>query len=230
MGAETIDYSALISDLEAKRSAIDNALAAIRLAQSIGALGQAGEGGVVPSLTVPSITGGEVPAGAFLGKSIPEAAKLYLAIVKRKQTSKDIAEALMKGGIESRSKSFNTQVHSILDRASKAGSGIVKLDRSFWGLVEWYPAGVRAGLSQEKRGGRSNGKRRKPKTPAPTGALGAQERITSFLGGKGYMTPKDIAERTGLKIQTTHLLLGKLVNSNQVDKSPDRHYKLASTG
>jgi len=227
MGAETFDYTTIIADLEAKKAALDAAIVAFRMAQAMGALGPTGDY-TAPNLLSPSVSGGEVPAGAFLGKSIPEATKLYLAIVKSKQTSRDIATALLKGGIESRSKSFSTQVHSILDRASKSGSGIVKLDRSHWGLVEWYPAGVRAGLSQEKRVGR--GKRRKAKQSQPVApGLGAQERIISFLHGKGYVSPKDIADRTNLKIQTTHLVLGKLVNSKQVDKSPDGHYKIAAT-
>ncbi len=232
MGAETFDYTTIIADLEAKKAALDAAIVAFRMAQAMGALGPTGDYSAPPNLLSPSISGGEVPAGAFLGKSIPEASKLYLAIVKSKQTSRDIAAALLKGGIESRSKTFSAQVHSILDRASKTGSGIVKLDRSHWGLVEWYPVGVRAGLSQEKRGTRN--KRRKSKASAnagkqpPASGPGAQERILSFMQGKGYVSPKDIAERTSLKIQTTYLLLGKLVNSKKLDKSPDGHYKIAA--
>jgi hypothetical protein len=147
MATEPFDYAAVISDLEAKRAALDATIGSLRAAQALGALGQSGEGSSMGNTLVPSISGGEVPAGAFFSKSIPEAAKLYLAIVKRKQTSREIAEGLKKGGIESKSKSFNAQVHSILDRARKAGTGIfVKLD-GHWGLAEWYPSALRAGAA-----------------------------------------------------------------------------------
>jgi hypothetical protein len=230
MGSETIDYTTIIADLEAKKSALDAAINAFRLAQAIGALGQALESASVPSLVAASSVAGEVPAGAFLGKSIPEAAKLFLAIVKSKQTSRDIAAALLKGGIESRSKSFGTQVHSILDRASKSGSGIVKLDRSHWGLVEWYPAGVRAGLSQEKRGKRRISKSSKrAKKEQATNGMGPQATILNFMQGKGFLAPKDISAHTGIKIQTTCLLLSKLAASKKLDKSADGHFKTSST-
>jgi hypothetical protein len=44
---------------------------------------QDGEGEARPGQrrSKPAIHGGEIPAGAFLGKSIPEAAELYLSIV-----------------------------------------------------------------------------------------------------------------------------------------------------
>src|SRR6266852_4822406 len=110
MGVEQMDYAAIVADLEAKRNALDQTIAAFRAAHALGALGQAGEfplppNGLVPSVFgpstfVPSVTGGEVPAGAFLGKSIPDATKLYLEIVKKKQTSREIAQALHKGGME----------------------------------------------------------------------------------------------------------------------------------
>src|ERR1700747_306325 len=99
MGMELLDYAAILADLEAKKSALEQAIASFRQAMASGALGQMTEGGIVPSLGT-SFSGGEVPAGAFLGKSIPEAAKLYLEIVKKKQTTREIAEALQKGGME----------------------------------------------------------------------------------------------------------------------------------
>src|SRR5438552_9486563 len=147
MGTEHMDYAAILADLEAKRNALEATIASFRNALAHGALGQAGEippssngltSGVYPSTLALSISGGEVPAGAFLGKSIPDATKLYLEIVKKKQTSKEISDALQKGGMETNSKNFPQMVHSVLDRARKANTGIVKLDRSHWGLAAWY--------------------------------------------------------------------------------------------
>jgi hypothetical protein len=100
MSAEKIDYAHVLADMEARRTALDAAIASMRAFLS----GQLGDAAMATSTTSPSVPGnGEVPAGAFLGKSIPEAAKLYLQIVKRKATSRDIAEALRRGGMESTS-------------------------------------------------------------------------------------------------------------------------------
>src|SRR5579863_6215867 len=123
---EMFDYTAIIADLEAKKAALDATITAFRAAQAAGALGQPGDASVSPSLAAPfAASGGEVPVGAFLGRSIPEAAKLCLQIVKRKMTTREIADALKKGGIESTSKSFPMIVHSILDRASKGPSSSI---------------------------------------------------------------------------------------------------------
>jgi len=231
MGSEPIDYAAILADLENKKAAIEQAIISLRAVLSMGAIGKAmGDGmnmsdSVTMSMT-PAGIGGEVPQGAFLGKSIPEAAKLYLAIIKRKQTSSEIAAALLKGGIESTSKNFKFQVHSILDRARKSGAGIVKLDKSHWGLAEWYPASLRGIGGAEKRPARP--KRRKIKQTLPPGTLGPQERIIQFLSGKGFVAPKDVASHTDLKIQTVYLVLSKLVAAKKLEKSPDGHYKIAS--
>src|SRR3984957_13537813 len=136
---EPFDYTAIIADLEAKKAALEATLTGLRAAQAVGALGQPGD---APSGGITALpfgaNGGEVPVGAFLGRSIPEAARLCLQIVKRKMTTREIAEALKKGGIESTARNFPGQVHSILIRASKpSDSPIMKLDRSFWGLAEW---------------------------------------------------------------------------------------------
>jgi hypothetical protein len=228
-----LDYAAFLADLEAKKAVLERAIASVRAVMNGGALAvSVGDSmSMTDGLSVSVMPAGEVPRGAFLGKSIPEAAKLYLAIVKSKQTSRDIAEALLKGGIESRSKTFSTQVHSILDRASKGGSGIVKLDKSHWGLVDWYPAGVRAGLSQEKRGKRRVSKRmpKREKKEQPASGLGPQATIINLLKGGGFISAKDISQHTGIKLQTTHLLLAKLLAAKKLEKSVEGGYKLGST-
>src|ERR1700679_3542787 len=76
MSAEQqIDYSAVLADMEAKRTALDAAIASMRKFLN-GQAGGSSTGESVPgSASFPS---GEIPTGAFLGKSIPEAATLYL--------------------------------------------------------------------------------------------------------------------------------------------------------
>jgi hypothetical protein len=239
MSAESIDYSAIIADLEAKRAALDATIGAFRAAQALGALGQPGEASGTTTMSF-SASGGEIPVGAFLGKSIPEAAKLCLTIVKRKQTSAEIAEGLKKGGIESTAKNFAGIVHSILSRASKSGSGILKLDRSYWGLADWYPAGMRGGAPVEKkartkkrraRAGQmkagakatSNGEQSKPKALGS----GAVSRIAEVLRRQpgNELSPEEIATPANVSVQVARMMLGRLVAGKQAEKTGSGKYR-----
>jgi len=231
---EPFDYTAIIADLESKRAALDATITAFRAAQAAGALGQAGDMPAGATLAVPfGASGGEVPVGAFLGRSIPEAAKLCLQILKRKMTSREIAEALKKGGIESTAKNFPTIVHSILDRASKGSSGIVKLNSS-WGLAEWYPAGLRSGAAEKRPKAKKGRKSKKVKSADKTASNGKgespdglQERIFKLLRAKpgAELAPSEIAASLGVRVQTIHFLLGKLAYRKQAEKTTEGKYK-----
>ena len=73
MAAEVIDYEAVLADLEAKKAALDSAIAGIRQMLSLGAqsgAGQAGRG--ADSVSVESDT--------FFGMSIGDAAKKFLSL------------------------------------------------------------------------------------------------------------------------------------------------------
>jgi hypothetical protein len=229
---ETLDYSAVLADLEGRKAAIERAIASLRAVMASGVLiGRvAGDSASVSF----GVHGGDVPVGAFLGKSIPEAAKLCLQIVKRKLTSREIADYLKKGGIESSSKNFPIQVHSILTRAAKPStSQLLKLDRSYWGLADWYPAGMRSSAPTEKRG---NDKKRgrKFKTSEPKSKVasqkateGTQDRILHELKanpGKEF-APADLAATLGVRVQTVHFLLGKLAYKKQAERTEGGKYK-----
>jgi hypothetical protein len=248
MGNEPMDYAVIVADLEAKRNALDQTIAAFRTALAIGALGQHSD--LQPSNTlvpngfgntfVSSITGGEVPAGAFLGKSIPDAAKLYLEIVKKKQTSKEIADALQKGGMETNSKNFPQMVHSVLDRASKADSGIVKLDRSHWGLATWYPASLRSAGKYQGRGtgrkkprkGKVAAKAGKPPlllagpSAAPVATAKANDRAVEYLQTQPHAehSLESVGHHLGIGLKGTRLILGKLVKAGKVRMSAPGMY------
>ncbi len=238
MGIEQMDYAAILADLEAKRAALDATIASFRNALAHGALGQAGDvppatNGTAPSTYLPSMTGGEVPAGAFLGKSIPDAAKLYLEIVKKKQTSKEIAEALQKGGMESTSKNFQQMVHAILDRARKANFGIVKLDRSHWGLAGWYPAGLsRTNVKLPKRTGRKKARKGKSAVQEaahaalPAGKKKANERALEYLRSKPQTEHSldEIGQHLGMGVKGARLILGKLVKAGKARMSAPGMY------
>src|ERR1700678_661330 len=145
MSTQPFDYLAIVADLEAKKAAIEATLASLRSAMATGALGQSGD---APATTFlggsPSapMYGGDIPDGAFLNKGIPEATKFYLEIVKKKQTSSEIAAALRKGGMESTSSDFIGVVKAGLNRARKLPSSPLLKLGSHWGLKSWYPKGI----------------------------------------------------------------------------------------
>jgi hypothetical protein len=247
MSNKTLDYVAFLADLEAKRAALDNTIAAFRNALVHGTLGEIGElpvsiDGVVATTYSPlSANGGEVPAGAFLGKSIPDATKLYLEIVKKKQTSAEIADALRKGGMETNSKNFPQMVHSVLDRARKANTGIVKLDRSHWGLAAWYPASLRVNVSHEKRATKKkSARKRKPpnsdsQNPKAQPGLEqaapkkANERALELLHshlGKVF-TLEEASSHLGIGEKGVRLILGKLVKGGKVEKTTEGGFRAA---
>lgn len=234
----TLDYAAFLADLEAKSGALDQLIASLRAVMAAGALTTSGSGPFVPlgDLMRTGAPGGEIPTGAFLGKSIPEAAKLCLQIVKRKMTTREIADALLKGGIETTSKNFPTILYTILFRASHAGMGIVKLDKH-WALADWYPAAMRTAQPQEKRKtatkraskakSKAKAKEQQPieKAVEPSPQQPVQERIVQALRSKPEITAQDIASSVGARIQTVHLVLAKLVNQKRAEKTAGGKFK-----
>lgn len=240
---KTLDYGMFLADLEAKRAMLEQAIASVRAVMASGALVSVGDSmpAMADSVSV-GLHGGDVPVGAFLGKSIPEAAKLCLQIVKRKLTSREVAEFLKKGGIETAAKNFPTQVHSILTRAAKSHtSPILKLDRSHWGLADWYPAGVRSSaVGTDKRTTKTKKARKaRPKNvskvqsvdrKAPAGEGGVQERILQQLRAKpdAALAPAEIAAALGVRVQTIHFVLGKLAFRKQAERTTEGKYKAAA--
>jgi len=245
MSTDPIDYAAILADLEAKKAAVEAAIATLRSARAMGALGQSTDAGGAISVGggIPSLVGGEVPEGAFLEKSIPEAAKLYLEIVKKKQTTRQIAEALHKGGMESTtSKNWLKIVHAALVRSRKSGA-LVKVG-THWGLAGWYPKGVASAIaSPPKKGKKKNRKAAKDSaaraketavaagpqivSQAPVADRAPADRILEFLSTKPgtAFSAREIAERLELKVTTTPLTLANLVRSHKVGKTADGKYR-----
>jgi hypothetical protein len=233
---KTLDYVAFLADLEAKRAALDQAIASLRAVMAGGALANVGATVPLSDLSA-GIHGGDVPVGAFLGKSIPEAAKLCLQIIKKKLTSREIAEALKKGGIETISKNFSLIVHSILMRSARSGaSGIVKLDRSHWGLAEWYPSSMRTSvpLNQTKSKKRQNPKPKAPKskadTPKQSEAETIPEKIWEVLNKPGAeLSAQEIADKVGTKSNVAAMLLGQLIRQESAEKTANGKYRAIKT-
>ena len=83
----------------------------------------------------------ELPVGAFLNKSVPEAIELYLSSVRQKQTGRQVADALKAGGLESKAKKFDNAVNTALHRLMKAGKVLRFSDG--WALARFYPPHIR---------------------------------------------------------------------------------------
>ncbi len=240
---KVIDYGALLADLEARRAVLDSAISSLRAAVAAGAIG-AVEGTSYVNLgsTVVnrSIHNGEIPAGAFLGKSIPEAAKLYLSIAKKKQTTKEIADALREGGMETNSKNFEVTVGTGLYRVSRSAGDIVKL-KGAWGLAEWYPAGMRLSHGKHERPKTRKVKKSKPRQsklltlPEKTESTIANELARGrFLDGLVEMlkdhpsqefTRKEISGRFGVNPRVVAMIMGTLIKKGLVVRSAPDAYR-----
>lgn len=219
---QPLDYSAVLADLEAKRSDLDRAIVSLRRIVELGVIIGSAEGAspLVNGNPSPDLHGGEVPVGAFLGKSIPEAAKLCLQITKRKMKTREIADALVKGGIETTAKtSFPAIVHSILMRTVRSGGGIVKLDRSFWGLEEWYPASMRT--ATVPKGTNAKRRQRAARVARPSAAAekpsqaakhdSVPQKIWEAIKDK-ELSSGEVAGAVGIKANVAAMLLARMTS------------------
>jgi predicted transcriptional regulator of viral defense system len=172
-----------------------------------------------------------------LGKSISEAAKLCLQIIKRKLTTREIVDSLLKGGIETTAKtSFPSIVHSILMRSVKAGSGIIKVDRSHWGLAEWYPRGLAStnranGKKRQKPGRKPKAAKQTPsEAPKQLESGTVPERILSVLNKPGVeLSAQEVGEKVGIKSNVAALLLGQLTAKKCAEKMANGKYRAIKT-
>ncbi len=231
------DYNLILADLEGKRAALEAAITSLRIAMASGALvtnGVTPSASISPSAMSFSSHGSEVPSGAFLGKGVREAAALYLSLVKKKQTTREIAEALKKGGMESTSKRFIEMVGTVLNQAKKKGGGEILRIGDSWGLAEWYPAGFRSSVQEPK------GKKRKVRklnrkvirrvldqTAPALVPQGPSARIESFLlQSQGAEFSSDqIASKLNIDPIATAMLLGRLKKKGKVEKTANNRYR-----
>ena len=248
MAAESIDYTPTIADLERKKAEIERTIAHLRQLMAMGSLAQDGEGGAVSS-TVSSFMGGEVPTGAFLGKSIIEATKLYLEIVKKKQTAKEIMDGLIKGGMESNSKSFLKTVHAALTRARQSPNPpFVKVGMQ-WGLTPWFPKGISTGgpaKKARKKTIKSAAKKAaltkepelivkgKANTTGPqhasaNGFSPNTKLVLTLIQAKPDLTVHDVAKETKLDVPNVNRLVANLVRGHRVERNPQGKLRAAIT-
>ena len=126
-------YEAVLADLRAKRDQIDQAIKVIEGLRSSGTLPP----GV--SIAAPPAYESVDGPGAFLGMTIPDAAKKLLAARKRTLTNAEFVAAFKAGGLRMESADPMNTVGSVLTRRFHNNGDIVRVARGTWGLPEWYP-------------------------------------------------------------------------------------------
>jgi len=120
------EYDAVIADLEAQRAEIDMIIVALRKRAGLSPDGGGGPGGR------------EIHSATFIGKTIPEAARIYLEMChKRPQKTEDIAKALQKGGMTSKAANFESMLQTILRRTEVQTGEFMRTSSGEWILPEW---------------------------------------------------------------------------------------------
>jgi hypothetical protein len=121
-----IDYNVVLADLEAKKAQIESAIQGIKtlLGASVEISGHNSPGKEK-----------EIKFDSFVGLGNIEATIKYLRMCKQPKTSKEIIEALEKGGLEAKYPTISSQLSR---RAANEGD-IVIIGRGKWALQEFYP-------------------------------------------------------------------------------------------
>jgi DNA-binding XRE family transcriptional regulator len=167
--SETIDYNVVLADLEAKRAAIDTAIAAMRQMLNIGADQPSNVAAAQSSERRDQLT--EIRFDSFFGLSIPDAIKKCFAIIKRPLGLMEITKLLDDGGLLSSSKDLSSTVSATLTRMKNADGDIVQVQGK-WAPVEWYPA-----MRKEKVEAHSKTKTKTRKKPAAKSGDAATRKV-----------------------------------------------------
>jgi hypothetical protein len=129
--ADEVDYEKLLADVEAEIVQLQGVAAFARKK-----LGLAADATVtVPAAQVNQLTASTIPSDAFFRMGVAEAIQKYLGIVKQPKPVNAITEALMEGGLPTKSQNLYTTVYTALIRGQGKIFSKVKKD---WGLTEWY--------------------------------------------------------------------------------------------
>jgi hypothetical protein len=125
-----INYAAVLADLEAKRTQLDSAIAAIKvILEQTGAM--AANAQLVPRIASLS----QVPPHAFVGLSISNAVRMLLEMMQRRMSIREIMQGLQAGGLKP---SKYRNVYAILRQREADKADVINVDAK-WGLAEWNP-------------------------------------------------------------------------------------------
>lgn len=152
MATGNINYSAVLADLEARKSELESAIAAVKI---ILAAGGGSVGGGVNGVIDPE----NVPVGSFLRLTIVEAVKKLLDMTKAKLGVPQIAKALERGGLPPAKP--NT-IYAVLRRRESEVGDLIRFGDE-WALAEWYPNNPNI----RKKAGIKPTKGKSKKKPAP---------------------------------------------------------------
>src|SRR5271165_1181698 len=128
MSDQPVNYEAVLFDLETRKANLEAAIAAVRLI-----LGQTAPSG--PSGGGGGYSGGAPAHDAFIGMSIPEAAKKHLTAVRKKLSTQELMTAMEAGGLPP---SKYSTIYAILSRRENKVGDIINM-KGDWALQEWYP-------------------------------------------------------------------------------------------
>lgn len=149
--------AALRAKIAAWQAALDHYLAAVALD---GALPDASAG--APQQPRENGRSMDLPVGIFRDKSIREAIAIYLGAGRRKQTNKEIAVGLQRGGIATTSVNFEATVATALGRMKDDGTVLRFPDG--WDLASSYPESLRSRLDKDSKPVQTRGREKaKPK-------------------------------------------------------------------
>ena len=189
MASETIDYAAVLADLEAKKAALESTIAGLRQMLNLGAEQSASGSGAEQTPT-------EVRSDTFFRMTMPDAIVKFLEIVKRPQTLSEITKALEDGGLPTTAKNLMPIVGSNLSRMKTSGE-VCQPQQGKWGLALWYPAASRQAAATKPKGkkrGRPKGSKTKP--AANPAATPKTEQKAAAL----KLTPEQIAKIKALHV------------------------------
>lgn len=165
MSHEKPAQDAFLAAIEGKIAAWQAVADSYRMAVSLdGALGDvtpASATNTRPLGQPPSGKPMDLPVGIFRDKSIKEAITIYLGAGHRKQTNKEIAAGLQKGGIATTSANFEATIATALHRMKD--DGIVLRFPDGWDLAASYPDSLKNRLQRDAKPRRKPAKAKRAK-------------------------------------------------------------------
>jgi hypothetical protein len=223
MSSGGIDYPAMLADMEAKRDSLIASIANLRAFLGLSSEGNSDGSRMSANLGQGVSAASELPKGALLNKSIPEAIKLYLKSVAAKRTTREITEALQAHGVESLSSNFSGIVFTALKRLKKSRE-VLQFEEG-WGLKAKAKAKK---AKSPKPGPEQKTESVKPEPEAkPDGVAqeGVEQRLEKFVNTLlSSREGGEIASALKIKPQTAGLLLSKLAHKGRIKKFEDGKY------
>lgn len=168
--AEKPEQDSFLAGLDAKIEALHQLRDSYVGAVAVGALGPGGDvselpqPGKTPSTGQPVSGPVDLPTGVFRNEGLSDAIRLYLSIARRKQTIKEIGDALKEGGLATTAANFERNLTSTLYRLKDAGE-LLKFKEG-WDLAASYPESFRQRLAQNAEGAPKRKRKGKKKSTA----------------------------------------------------------------